>query len=282
MNVDFVLREMGEVYWFEYLVSELGDCWVNWQVHLRPYNSDLSYINMADRLGKLGVQVQSNAVPTESAYSFISDISKKVADKTTGLIDIHELNTCIPINTENKENWDVYDVVVSNVKMNDKNPKKEYQPYMWNVLKTIWHRTAVVPRHPVPQSFLDSLEVPDNVTIINTVGSLKGLCLRAKLVVMGLIFSKPLQQFDHNPIEATQSCNAIYWRENLIEPAYIDYYGTHWLLHPFEYGQDFSARVEDLIGDFDLPVKLQKRDAWIQLQKKKIFDRIRWELKLSK
>jgi len=59
---------------------------------------------MADRLGKLGVQVQSNAIPPEGAYSFISDISKKVADKTTGLIDIHELNTCIPINTENKEN----------------------------------------------------------------------------------------------------------------------------------------------------------------------------------
>ena len=271
---------MWEVYWFEYLVSELGDCWVNWQAHLRPYNSDLGYINMADRLGKLGVQVQSNEAPPEYAYSFISDISEKVADKTKGLIDIHELNTCIPINTEDKENWDSYDLVVSNVKMNDKNPKKEYQPYMWDVLNKTWHRTAVIPRHPVPQSFIDSIDVPDNVTIINTVGSLKGLCLRAKLVVMGLIFSKPLQQFDHNPIEATQSSHAIYWRENLVEGAYAEYYKVHWLLHPFEHGEDFSGRVDEFMQDSELSAKLKKRDEWIQLQKKKIFDRIRTELKL--
>lgn len=165
------------------------------------------------------------------------------------------------MNMRNHVNMDSkkFDIIVSNVKINDKKEEKEYDPRMWELLWRLPYSVAVVPRHPYPDWFLDWVNIPNNVTIINKVWILKSLCANTSLVVMWLIFSNPDWEMDHSPLEATINSNAISWYYEEIEDAYKDFYLNSWLIHRYQNFEDSISDIPNLINDINLKEKLEKK-----------------------
>jgi transaldolase len=140
---------------------------------------------------------------------------------------------------------------------------------MWELLWKLPYNIAVVPRHPFPEWFLDWINIPENVTIINKVWVLKSLCANTSLVVMGLIFSNKEWEMDHSPLEATINSNAISWFYDEIEDWYKDFYTNSWLIHRYNSFEESIDNISNLINDYKLKEKLEKKQIWIKKNKEK-------------
>lgn len=164
--------------------------------------------------------------------------------------------------------------MVSNVKINDKNKDKEYDPRMWELLWKLPYTVAVVPRHPFPEWFLDWINIPRNITIINKVWVLRYLCANTSLVVMGLIFSNPDWETDHSPLEATINSNAISGFYDNIEEAYTEFYDDSWLIHRYLTFEDSIGDIPYLISDPKLREKLENKRIWIIKNRQQYLERV--------
>jgi hypothetical protein len=164
--------------------------------------------------------------------------------------------------------------VVSNVKINDKRKEKEYDPRMWEMLWKLPYSIAVIPRHPFPFWFLNWVNIPENITIINEIWVLKSLCTNTSLVVMWLIFSNPEWEMDHSPLEATINSNAISWYYDKVEDAYQDFYNNFWLIHRYKSFENSMPNIPNLINDTELQKKLKRKQLWIEQNKNKYLKEI--------
>ncbi|MFZ4462035.1 MAG: hypothetical protein ACOYN2_06125 [Patescibacteria group bacterium] len=106
------------------------------------------------------------------------------------VIDVQEVCACVDSGSQSSSTK-YYDIVVSNVKIADKDPRREYDHRMWDQLAALPYSIAVVPRHPlIPDQISKLPKIPENVGIMNRMGVLRDLCAHTRLVIMGLIFSK--------------------------------------------------------------------------------------------
>ena len=266
-SINFAIREIGELYTLEFLISEFQRFSIQWNVYTIPYNSDLRVYSASSRLSRYdGVNVINweKGVDVNCVW-FRTDISWKFEDRVKSCIDVYQLATCMDMDFGiDLSKYDSFDIVVSNVKIKDKNPKKEYDSRMWEMLEKLPYSIAVVPRHPFPDWFLKGIEIPDNVTIINQIWQLKWLCAKTSLTVMGLIFSNPEWEMDHSPLEATLNSNAISWIYWEIEDAYKIFYASSWLVHQYGSFEESMGDISSLLVDPYLEDKLENKRKWIR------------------
>ncbi len=262
-TVNILVREIPEVYALAALVRHYS-CRIRWVVSCRPYNSDLLKFGYQQFLSMIGnVEFDEPSLSRYLPIGFRSDISDRIG--VTG----HSRDV-LPL-TEIIASFDPADfvpqsspmgsyVVVSNVKIGDKNPSLEHDIEMWSELAKFPVPVAVVPRHPCAPEKLKELPIPGNVTIINEVGILRGLCLRAKLVIMGLLFSPLDGQVDHNPLEATMASHALFNAKIAINEHYRYIYNNPpGLLHPVSSYRDLWPQAEPYLSDSDLLKRLATR-----------------------
>jgi hypothetical protein len=273
-NVNFAIREMWELYSLDFLISEFKEFWINWNIYVIPYNSDLEILNTSSFLEEhLNVNIINWSDWTwPNCIWFKTDISSKTKDGVSPEIDIYRLASCINMLWSSSEKK--YDIVVSNVKINDKNSDKEYDSKMWDLLWKLPYTVAVVPRHPFPKNFLHWIDIPKNVTIINKVWVLKELCKKTSLVVMWLIFSNTEWEMDHSPLEATINSNAISWSFGKIEDAYKDFYNNNWLIHKYNTFWDSIKDIPTLINDSNLKEKLEKKENRIKSNREEYLPKV--------
>lgn len=269
-NVNFAIREIGELYSLDFLISEFQDHWINWNIYTIPYNSDLRLHDTSAHLRRHhGVNIINweEGIKNDCIW-FKTDISWKFEDRVESSIDVYTVATCMDMDFGiDVSQYDDFDIVVSNVKINDKKPEKEYDSRMWGMLGKLPYKIAVVPRHPFPDWYLDWILIPDNVTIINQIGQLKWLCAKTSLTVMWLIFSNPEWEMDHSPLEATLNSNAISWTYGEIEQAYQDFYDSSWLVHQYRNFEDSFGDISWLLSDPYLDDKLENKRKWIRNNK---------------
>lgn len=269
-NINFAIREIGELYTLDFLISEFRNHWINWNIYIIPYNSDLRLYDASAHLSRhQGVSVINweEGVNNDCVW-FKTDISWKFEDRVKSCIDVYTVATCIDMEFGiDSSRYDDFDIVVSNVKINDKKPEKEYNPQMWELLWKLPYKIAVVPRHPFPNWYLDWIFIPDNVTIINQVGQLRWLCSKTSLSVMWLIFSNPEWEMDHSPLEATLNSNAISGMYSKVEGAYQDFYSSSWLVHQYRNFEDSFDDISWLLSDPYLDDKLENKRKWIRNNK---------------
>lgn len=271
---------MGEVYAMEKVISLLHDYNISWVIHSVPYNNDLRLFNPERILGRYpNVSVRRNAEGNlkERTYGFVSDISWKCHDDIIAVLDVQEVAASIDINPATSiVNEPIYDIVVSNVKLFDKNPSRECDPNIWELLWRLPYSIAVVPRHPLSEESLSQLPAfPENIVLINKMGILRDLYTRTRLVVMGLIFSNQMWETEHNPLEATVWAHAIYGKHLGVSPFYSWLYEKSWLLHGYA---NFSESIMDIwkyLEDPELAVKLAWRKKWIEENKLRLEDKLK-------
>ncbi|MCH8518912.1 hypothetical protein LAT59_04085 [Candidatus Gracilibacteria bacterium] len=266
-KVNFAIREIGELYTLEFLISEFQRYGIQWNIYTIPYNSDLREYDASSRLSKYeGVSVINGEDGVDvSCVGFQTDISGRFEDRVKSCIDVYQVATCMDMDFGiDLSKFSAFDIVVSNVKINDKKPEKEYDPRMWEMLGKLPYSIAVGPRHPFPDGYLTGIEIPDNVTVINQIGQLKGLCAKTSLTVMGLIFSNPEGEMDHSPLEATLNSNTISGTYGEIEDAYKDFYVSSGLVHQYGSFVESMGDIEGLINDPYLEDKLENKRKWIR------------------
>ena len=266
-KVNFAIREIWELYSLEFLISEFKKYWIKWNIYVTPFNSDLELFNVSKFLSKhkdINIIDWSKWIH-EKCIWFRTDISWKFENQVQSCIDVYKLATCTDMTMDTDLNQiETFDIVVSNVKINDKKTEKEYNPKMWGMLWKLPYKIAVVPRHPIPNNFLNWVNIPNNITIINKVWVLRWLCAKTSLTVMWLIFSNPKWEMDHSPLEVTINSNTISWIYQKTEEAYKDFYNNSWLIHQY---RDFHDSIEDipnLINDEKLDEKLANKRKWIK------------------
>ncbi|MFA5917691.1 MAG: hypothetical protein WC850_05660 [Candidatus Gracilibacteria bacterium] len=276
-NINFVVREIGEIYSLDFIISEFLKYGIKWNVYVVPYNSDLKLMNVSDIFSKyqnVSVINGENGL-NQKCLGFKTDISGKYEKCIKSEIDVYKLASCMPSDLGiNLDSVERYEIIVSNVKINDKNPNKEYNPQMWQLLGQLPYKIAVVPRHPFPHNFLNNIDIPKNVTIINKVGVLKSLCAKTSLVVMGKIFSNPEGEMDHSPLEATIRSNAISGYYSKIEKAYQKFYEESGLIHRYKSFSDSIEDIPELINDVNLYHKLENKKNWIEKNKQIYMSRV--------
>ena len=169
--VHFAVREMGEVFALNEIINLLKGESIYWYVYIVPYNTDLTILNPVEILNSRSNVSIIQGLPSQKEsiiFGFISDISVKCLDTVTAVIDIQEISACINYEPSPVGSTKVYDIVVSNIKLFDKNPAKECDPEIWQMLGNLPYTIAVVPRHPIQRDNYSRLpQLPKNVTLIN-------------------------------------------------------------------------------------------------------------------
>lgn len=266
-NVNFAIREIGELYTLEFLISEFQRYGIRWNIYTIPYNSDLREYDSSSRLSKyewVSVINWENGVDVNCVW-FQTDISWRFEDRVKSCIDVYQVATCMDMDFGiDLSKFNTFDIVVSNVKINDKKPEKEYDSRMWEMLEKLPYSIAVVPRHPFPDWYLKGIKIPGNVTVIDKIWQLKWLCAKTSLTVMWLIFSNPEWEMDHSPLEATLNSNTISWTYGEIEDAYKDFYKSSGLVHQYGSFEESMGDIERLLNDPYLEDKLENKRKWIR------------------
>ncbi len=270
--INFAIREMWEVYAIDNIIKGLDESNIDWIIHSVPYNTDLLLYNSKNILEKNNnVSVIQGLDNWNKIFGFSSDISEKCKDKVIPIIDIQEVSASVDYDNKIWPLDESYDLIVSNVKINDKDKNREHYPEMWNMLWDLPYTVWVIPRHPINDEYMEKFAViPDNITIINKMWVLRDLCARSKLVIMWLIFSHQFWETDHNPLEATINSHAIYWKYLKYSRVYKRLYNESWLMHWYP---DFKECIKDiphLINDADLENKLAWRRKWINMNRTKV------------
>ena len=275
-NINFAIKEMWELYSLQFILDEFKKYNFKWNIYIVPFNSDFSCISIEkyfEQYSNVSLIFNNNHLIWKNCLGFESDISNRFPD-ITPLINIYELNTCIDFKRYIIGNQAKFDIIVTNVKINDKKPEREYNKEMWKVLWKLPYSVAIVPRHPFPKNFLEDIIIPKNITIFNKIGIVRELCAKANLTIMWLIFSDCNWETEHNPFEATINSNAITSSVLNVELHYQDLYDNFWLMHKLDNFYQIPNIVDDLINDKNIFKKLQNKEKWLESNKNAVLSKI--------
>lgn len=250
-------------------------------VFLLPYNTDFQFINVADELANLrGVNVLSGPFTADELsgkkiFWFKGTIEDSFTQHIKREVDIYEVWVC-----RLYKKWIIFNgwtpnVVISNLKVYDKDTSEEYKSDLLMLLADKPYKITIVPRHPIPSP--EKLEavlakLPKNMVLSNTMGKLENICSESNLTIMGKIFSDTADDRDHNPLEATINSNAIGRKMPFIPEPFIELYESG-LMHTYNNFYDCLWDLENLILDSDLSEKLTWRENWIKKNRAKYLNK---------
>lgn len=252
---------MWELYALEQILKIFKEkSGIIWNTFVEPYNSDLVKFNSCQILQKYKVRIYSSLKQASwTVFGFKSDLPE--------IPNVHNIFNVYSINGSSEypppSLKKSFDIVVSNVKLQDKKPELECSSRMWDILSNLPYSVAVVPRHPCTEDFLATISIPQNTVVINDIWVVRDLCSSCQLVIMWLLFSNAKWEYDHNPFEATIASNALYGADLEHQPEYNWFYTESWLLHPVVTPIEIPDLVWRLIKDDTLNAKLKKRNLMI-------------------
>lgn len=276
------LREFCEIKALQFLMDYFQNCGetIQWNLISWPVNTDFDYYSIENAFEKYDNVVPINKTEEQlrklRIFGFLTDKPHPFDKYVYRFISCAEINACRDYANNlmfNKSG--VLNIVVGNIKV--KSPMEPFQSDIISKLSLLPYEVFIVPRHPLSAEEISRIEIPDNINFINTIGDLDRLQATANLTIMGRIFSADglTPGDDHNPLEATINSNTICGVIQPITEAYRWLYQKSGLVYQCVNYDEVFDNIERLINDPALSKKLERRNNWIQDNRKKYIETIR-------
>ncbi len=272
-NIHFAIREMWEIIALKTIINLLNKKWYSFDfsIVVMPFNTDFNFINISESFKKFdNVRILNKddyLVNWGKLFWFKWTILNSDDKLITDYIDIYEVGASRLYEMNKKKlNKSTPLIVVTNLKVKDKDISEEFHP---DTIQVLWNLNAniiIIPRHPVTdKDYLHSIliQLPKNIEFSNTMWKVEEFCSKADLVIMWKIFSNTLDDRDHNPLEATISSNAISWFYKYIPEVFQEIYDI-WLIKRLKTFYEINnSLIIDLINDSLLEKKLELKRNYI-------------------
>jgi len=282
-EVFFSLREFCEIKALETIIKyyhEMG-CAVHWRLLNFSVNTDFSFCGIEKAFSEYDnvTRFRTDSVQQLSdikIYGFKTDMNHSLDLYVDAFISCVEIATCkLHDELVNVSKNGVRKIVLGNIKINA--PVEDFQVEIFDRLARLPYHVIVVPRHPLTTEELGSISLPKEIDLRNTMGELESLQASADLTIMGRIFSKDglKPDDDHNPLEATINSNSLCGVIKETPEAYKWLYSNSGLIHQCESYDEVFSKIDQLISDSELSLKLEARRKWILMNRKKYLSKVK-------
>ncbi len=278
-NIFFAIREMWEIIALKTIINLLNEKWYIFIFHIvvMPFNTDFNFISVHESFKDFNNVKISNKndylISWHKLFWFKWNIFNLDDNLITDYIDIYKVGASrlYNINKKNKNKKPL--IVVTNLKVKDKDRSEEFHPDTINILWNLNANIIVIPRHPVTDKvYLNNIliQLPKNINFSNSMWKVEEFCSKADLVIMWKIFSNTLDDRDHNPLEATISSNAISWYYKYTPEVFQELYNI-WLIKRLEsFYEITNSLVNELVKDSLLEKKLEFKRNYILLNRENL------------
>ncbi len=278
-NIFFAIREMWEIIALKTIINLLNEKWYIFIFHIvvMPFNTDFNFISVHESFKDFNNVKISNKndylISWHKLFWFKWNIFNLDDNLITDYIDIYKVSASRLYNINKKKKKKKPLIVVTNLKVKDKDISEEFHPDTINILWNLNANIIVIPRHPVTDKvYLNNIliQLPKNINFSNSMWKVEEFCSKADLVIMWKIFSNTLDDRDHNPLEATISSNAISWYYKYTPEVFQELYNI-WLIKRLEsFYEITNSLVNELVKDSLLEKKLEFKRNYILLNRENL------------